>query len=308
MKEFNSEPIDIVIPWVNPNDEYWFKQYSYWKQKCTGMKSPERIRDFGNFKYWFRSVETNVPWVRYIFLIIPYRTSIPSWLNIKHPKIKIITQEDYLPAKYNPCFNSYICTMYLHLIPGLSDNFIYSNHDFIFSKLQKEEDYFINDKPVRTISYVEGRTVGKTMFDYNIRNDEEIIKKITGKYYKFKTWHTNFAFKKSFIEFMWTKFGKEFEKSLENSKFRQKWNITDLVFDYAQQISGICINKPVCKNTKYFGLRNNSTKQSMIDYMNKYSVVCFNDNEYVKGDTTNLQKKLIEALDFKFNEKCSFEL
>lgn len=150
----NKNPIDIVIPWVNPNDDAWFTEYSYWKARCTGMKSPERIRDFGNFKYWFRSVEKYMPWVRYIFLVVPYKTSVPTWLNVNHPKLKIITQEEYLPKEYNPTFNSYVCTMYLHLIPGLSENFIYSNDDFIFCKLQQETDYFENDKPVRTVSYV----------------------------------------------------------------------------------------------------------------------------------------------------------
>lgn len=309
MSKFNSEPVDIVIPWVNPNDDVWFKEYSYWKTKCTGMKSPERIRDFGNFKYWFRSVEKYMPWVRYIFLVIPYKTSIPSWLNVKHPKLKIITQEEYLPKEYNPTFNSYVCTMHLHLIPEISENIIYSNDDFIFCKPQKEEDYFVNNVPVRTISYSTGRTKpGKDMFGHNVYNAESIIKKLTGKDFKFKIWHTNFTFNKTFIHFMWYKFGKEFNESLKNSKFRQNYNITDLVFDFAQQVCKKCVDKPVNTNCFYFGLRNNSKSSQMLDAMKKYSVVCFNDNEYVQGNTTALQKELITALQKQFPNKSSFEV
>lgn len=309
MSEFNSEPIDIVVPWVNPNDDVWFKEYSYWKTKCTGMKSPERIRDFGNFKYWFRSVEKYMPWVRYVFLVVPYKTSIPSWLNVNHPKIKVVTQEEYLPAKYNPTFNSYVCTLHLHLIPGISENIIYSNDDFIFCKPQKEEDYFINNRPVRTVCYAPGRTVpGNAMFSHNVYNAETIIKKITGKDLRFKIWHTNFTFSKSFIAFMWLKFRKEFEESLKDSKFRQNYNITDLVFDFAQQVTGRCVNKPVNLGCFYFGLRNNSSATQMINAMNKYNVVCFNDNEYVKGNTDTLQQELIKALETQFPNKSSFEV
>lgn len=309
MGNLNNEPIDIVIPWVNPNDDYWFEQYSYWKTKCTGMKSPERIRDFGNFKYWFRSVEKYLPWVRYIFLVIPYKSSIPSWLNTEHPKLKIITQEDYLPAEYNPCFNSYVCTMYLHLIPGLGEHIIYSNDDMVFCKPQNECDYFENDMPVRTIQYSSGRSNRKgSMFQSNQYNAEEIIKCITGRDFKFRVWHTNFVFNKAFIAFMWHKFGSTFKKSLRNSKFRQSYNITDLVFDFAQQVTHNCIDKPVNKNTKYFGLRNNSTAEEMLAVMRKYSVVCFNDNEFVRGDVSALQRNLLCALDTMFNTKSSFEL
>lgn len=33
MSEFNSEPIDIVVPWVNPNDNEWQNLFNYWKEK-----------------------------------------------------------------------------------------------------------------------------------------------------------------------------------------------------------------------------------------------------------------------------------
>lgn len=309
MSVFNKKPIDIVIPWVNPGDDYWFEQYSYWKTKCTGMKSPERIRDFGNFKYWFRSVEKYLPWVRYIFLVIPYKSSIPSWLNTEHPKLKIVTQEDYLPAEYNPCFNSYVCTMHLHLIPGVGEHIIYSNDDIVFCRPQNESDYFDNDLPVRTIQYVSGRSNRNgSMFQQNEYNAEEIIKRITGKDLKFRVWHTNFTFNKAFIAFMWQKFGKDFKHSLRDSKFRQSYNITDLVFDFAQQVTRNCVDKPVNKQTKYFGLRNDSSVKDMLDAMRNNSVVCFNDNEFVKGDVSKLQKNLVSALDTVFGEKSSFEV
>ena len=31
MSEFNSEPIDIIVPWVNSNDPIWKKEFDYWQ-------------------------------------------------------------------------------------------------------------------------------------------------------------------------------------------------------------------------------------------------------------------------------------
>lgn len=152
------------------------------------------------------------------------------------------------------------------------------------------------------------RTPGTDMFSHNVCNCERIVKKITGKDLTFKIHHTNFVFTKTFINFMWHKFGKEFAESLKDSKFRQNKNITDLVFDFAQQATHQCVNKPVNKSCLYFGLRNNSTAKSMLDAMRKYSVVCFNDNEFVKGNTKELEKNLKLALNTFLPQKSQFEL
>lgn len=311
MSEFNSEPIDIIVPWVNPNDNVWFKEYSHWKTIYKGPGTHiERIRDFGNFKYWFRAVEKNMPWVRYVFLVVPYKTSIPAWLNINHPKLKIVFQDDYIPKKFLPTFNSYICTLYFHNIPELSNNFIYSNDDMIFSKPQKENDWFINDKPVRAYGYHTGHhNGGPKDFDWNVKNACEFISKIVGQPLVFHIWHSSFAFQKNFIAFLFYKYGNIIEKSLEHSKFRQRFNLTDLIIDFGQQALKVAVNKPsISKNCLYFGLRSNSKKTDMINAMKTYSCVCFNDNEFVTGDTKELQKNLISALNEFLPNKSSYEI
>lgn len=311
MSKFNKKPIDLVIPWVNPEDDVWFEEYKHWKTIYKGPGTHiERIRDFGNFKYWFRSVEKNFPWIRYIFLIVPYKTSIPKWLNVNHPKLKIVFQDDYIPKKFLPTFNSYICTLYFHKIPELSNNFIYSNDDMVFCKPQKEEDWFENDKPVRAYKFRKGvHKGGKKDFDWNVKADCEFVSSIVKEKLVFHIWHSSFAFQKSFIAWLFYRFGDTIEKSLEHSRFRQKKNLTDLIIDFAQQAMHIAIDKQsIAKNCFYFGLRNDSKKSAMIDAMKQYSCVCFNDNEKVTGDTTRLQNDLISALQEFFPEKSSYEV
>lgn len=37
--------IDIVIPWVNPDDDIWFNKFKNACAKYKGDKDPQRIRD-----------------------------------------------------------------------------------------------------------------------------------------------------------------------------------------------------------------------------------------------------------------------
>ena len=48
----NTYPIDVFIPWVNPDDDVWYHDYIEACKSHTGDKSPQRIRDFGTFRYY----------------------------------------------------------------------------------------------------------------------------------------------------------------------------------------------------------------------------------------------------------------
>ena len=121
--------IDIVIPWVNPNDNEWQKDYNYWKEKETGEKNPCRFRDLETFNYWFRAIEKNCPWYRYIFLILASPSQIPSWLNVNHPRLKIVYHKDFIPLKELPTFNSSVINCYVPFIKELSDKYILFNDE-----------------------------------------------------------------------------------------------------------------------------------------------------------------------------------
>lgn len=57
-----SQPIDIVVPWVNSQDKSWiakkekFKNFNL-KERIETGSSDERYRDYGTLKYLFRSIE-----------------------------------------------------------------------------------------------------------------------------------------------------------------------------------------------------------------------------------------------------------
>lgn len=139
--------VDFVITWVNDNDEGWLTRRNN-ATKITAQEAdagPQRIRDWDFLRYWLRSVENCAPWVRKIHLVTP--TSVPTWLNSQHPKINVVNGRKLNPWFDGETFNSHAVEANLHLIPGLSEKFVYFNDDMFLGKRLKEEFFFPKGLP-----------------------------------------------------------------------------------------------------------------------------------------------------------------
>lgn len=144
-----SQPkIDFVITWVDGTDPKWLAEKLKTLQETDSFEAQKtdssdlRFRnDFDFLKFWFRGVEKFASWVNQIFFIT--YGHLPNWLNLDHPKLKIIRHEDFIPQEFLPTFNSHTIENHLHLIPGLSEYFVYFNDDFYLLKATKPTDFFI---------------------------------------------------------------------------------------------------------------------------------------------------------------------
>ena len=136
-------PIDLVYTWVDGNDPEWQVKKIYWQKQLAPddeyAVSPARWRDREELKYSLRSVEQYMPWVNKIYIVTD--NQVPAWLNLNHPKIKIISHSEIFPADALPVFNSMAIETRLAHIPGLSEHFIYSNDDF-FTAVYLSPDFF----------------------------------------------------------------------------------------------------------------------------------------------------------------------
>lgn len=137
--------IDIVIPWVDSNDEEWQKEKAKYSETGNVDSRIIRYREWDNLQYVFRGIELNLPWIRKIHFIT--YGHIPHWLNTKHPKLHIVRHSDYIPLEYLPTFSSHPIELNMYRIEGLSDHFIYANDDTFFIRPLKERDFFINGLP-----------------------------------------------------------------------------------------------------------------------------------------------------------------
>lgn len=138
------EPIDVVYTWVDGADEA--HQEAIRKYGTTSsQKNPERFRDlYDLFKYSLRSLEMYATWINNVHLVT-VRPQIPHWLNQKSDKVRIHFHDEIIPQKYLPTFSSRSIESFLHLIPNLSQQFIYMNDDFLLGSPINQLDFFTKD-------------------------------------------------------------------------------------------------------------------------------------------------------------------
>lgn len=103
--------------------------------------SKNRFADNNELKYSLRSVEQYAPWVRNIFIVT--NGQVPSWLNLEHPRIRLVTHQEIFPNKSHlPTFSSPAIETHIHRIPGLSRKFIYMNDDVFFGLKVWPDDFY----------------------------------------------------------------------------------------------------------------------------------------------------------------------
>ena len=137
--------IDFVVTWLDSNDPEWQKQYEYYKHSSKGDNSKARFRSMSIFKYWFRAVEENAPWVNKVFLVT--NGTFPSWINPNNPKLVLVKHEDYMPKELLPTFSSCAIELNLHKIKGLSEHFVYFNDDVFINSPISPSYYFKKGLP-----------------------------------------------------------------------------------------------------------------------------------------------------------------
>ena len=136
--------IDFVVTWLDSSDPIWQEQYKKYKnQEFEGDKA--RFRDWDFFKYWFRAVEMYAPWVNKVYLVTNGKN--PDWINPNHPKLVLINHSEYIPNKFLPTFNSHTIELFMHKIPGLSEQFVYFNDDFYINAPVTPDYYFKEGLP-----------------------------------------------------------------------------------------------------------------------------------------------------------------
>ena len=135
-------PIDVVYSWVNGSDTSQRKSLELYNNTKTESYAlnPNRYADNDELRYSIRSLYKHAPWVRNIYLLT--NGQIPWWLDIDHPRIKVVTHAQVFQNKSHlPTFNSNAIEANMHLIEGLSEHFIYFNDDVMFGRDVRPEDY-----------------------------------------------------------------------------------------------------------------------------------------------------------------------
>ncbi|MBR3180618.1 Stealth CR1 domain-containing protein [Candidatus Saccharibacteria bacterium] len=330
----NNEKIDFVVLWVNDNDPKWLKKKAEYSPALDSDNGNSRYRDWDLFKYWFRGIERNAPWVNNIFLVTDHQA--PDWLNTNHPKIKLINHEDYIDKKYLPLFNSSAIECTLCNINGLSNKFVLFNDDMFIINKTKSRDFFLNNLPRDEFAECPVRpNAGDTIFSHILINNTEIVNSHFNKkknyikqpfkylnikygrnnlrtlssllykeYIGFHNPHIPQAFDKKTWQNVYEKNKPVFELTL-NNRFRSKTDITQYLIRYFQLASGNFIPRSSGFG-RYFDINEKNIKKIIKHIVKrKTKTVCLNDND--DGNVENHKIAINEAFLKIFPEKSSFE-
>ncbi len=334
-----NQPIDIVIPWVDENDDKWQAiKKSFSGDNDNFETSNVRFQSWDNLHLWFRAIEECMPWVNRIFLITCGQ--VPNFLNKNNDKLKLVYHEEYIPKEYLPTFNSNTIEMNVHRIKDLSENFILFSDDVFPLNPIPEEYYFKNnvvcDEAVENIitttsfgavSHATRYAQVNNMFIINkYFHKREVQEKNWDKWYcedygdrlertkacaywydfpGFYDPHMANAMKKSTLAKLW-ELEPEALDAGSRDRFRGAADVTQYLIRYWQLCSGEF--EPRQTQGKVF-FPNIETYRDVAEAIinHTHPMISFNEN-CTPEEFEIMKKEINEALEKRFPNKCSFEL
>lgn len=325
-------PIDFVVLWVDGGDKSWIEKKNSYKAIDEQMNTNARFRDYGIFKYWFRSVEINAPWVNKIHLITD--NQVPNWLK-KSDKINIVDHTSFIPEEFLPTFNSNVIESNVHRIEGLAEHFVLFNDDlFVFNKVTPE-DFFDDSgqsKDIFALNIIQPTDHYSHIFVQNMTlinktyKKNDVIKKNFSKFFNFKYGrylllnlylipfntftrffdpHLATAFSKSDLERMWQMFGDQLY-AFQKNRFRQPDDYSVYLARYIRLAEGDFSPVTMKNRGTYFSITDTNRINQEMHSSNKFVVL--NDDDQIDENKFELVKSEVnDLMEEKFPNKSRYE-
>ncbi len=334
-----NDAIDFVVMWADGNDPESQKEKNKYSVHSTADGSIYRYRDFGLLKYWFRGIEKFAPWVNKVYFIT--WGHVPDWLDLNHPKLKIVKHEDFIPKKYLPTFSANTIETNIFRIKELSEHFVLFNDDVYIINHVKPFDFFYKGIPQDTVALnvhcpkkslisqyfaINDTSIINEHFDfkksfkenkkrwYSLKNGKMLLRTLVLKqcprFPGFWQPHLTTSLCKSIMEEVWNQ---EYE-ILDNTcshKFREITDVNQWLFREWQIASGYFNNRTIRFGRSYFIDRDgiSNIHDSLIKYIckQKGKVISINDGPMSDKDFTQILNDLNKAFEEILPDKCSFE-
>lgn len=112
------------------------------ESRSNGRRLAERLgyKDCYGLKFSLRSVEKFAPWINNIFIIV--KDTVPQWLDISNPKIKVLQYSDFVDFEFLNTTDSENIVFHLHKIESLSEDFLLADENMYFGSPVKKSDFF----------------------------------------------------------------------------------------------------------------------------------------------------------------------
>lgn len=327
-------PVDIIIPWVDGNDPEWRNE----KNKYDPNLLAEEIRfeSWDNLQFVFRGIEKHLPWFRYVFFVT--WGHLPGWLDINHPKLKVIRHTDYIPSKYLPTFNSNTIEMNYHRIDELSEHFVLFNDD-LYPLQDIPIDYYFRDG-IPCAESIETHFVLKGIGDADLQiayanvnnitiindhfNKREVVKYNHDKWFSpalgekmiqniwMYPWNNFESFvypheakpmRKSVLSAIWDAEPEKLDRASRN-RFRASSDITQRLISQWQVCSGEYVPRKALGKIIH---ANRSNVEEVLTAIREEKYPILSINEDSVDDFISIKDQINKALCEVFPDKCSFE-
>lgn len=341
--------IDFVLPWVTGDNQEWNeikKHYLPQKNNDKDATSSARFRDMETLKYVLRSIEKNCPWYHKIYIIT--KGYYPDWLDVEHPKIVLVREDElFIDKSHLPVFSSVAIEMNLSNIPDLSEQFVYLNDDMVIMNKITAERFFIKGKPVDFLSHsfiprnkIFGMFKTRDTWIYSLNNTLALINSkfsplhlnknaLYHSSYPMRTKINNFLLNNIFKKFIWLEhwhhpqpFLKQtlhdvydtFKPELtacSKNKFRDKSDLNQYIYRYWQFVKGHFY--PYQHNdaivSNLDSLAILDTLIMKIENQKNINFVCFNDSTKLSDEEyKKVKTKLTAYLESCFPTEANFEI
>lgn len=151
-----NQPIDIVITWVDGQDERLAEQRRKYAQadelKHDDVGGITRYASLGEIKWCIASINRFAPWVHRIFIVTDNQDpDVIPFLEANFPDgyipVEVVDHKQIFKGyeQFLPTFNSLALESMLWRIPGLSRHFIEMNDDLMFGAPVTPEDFYISE-------------------------------------------------------------------------------------------------------------------------------------------------------------------
>ena len=293
--------MDIVITYVDGNDPAWKKDY----EKYTNVPvMQKRFRDWGTLKYLLRGVQTRMPFIRNVYLVVSHDSQVPEWAD--RSQLKIVLHKDIIPNEFLPTFNCNPIEMHLHRIDGLDEEYLYFNDDMYPIGDCCPEDFFRNGKAV--IGYYK-HYLASGMYKKICRNSDRLARKALGMKPSLaftRPQHICSPMLKSECEELYKKVEEQIRET-SATRTRTENNLNQYLFLDYMNYKGLVINEKI--SNKHFSVSMASPKK-LYSFLNnpKTNLVCINDVKLSESRYEELRTAIHSAFEAVFPEKSRFEL
>ncbi len=128
----DTQKYDVVYTWVDDTFAGYAQEVARYSGKLRDL-DPNRTRDnLDLLRYSLRSLR-HMPELGHVHLLT-CRPQVPAWLNTDHPGLTVHHHDQVMDPAHVPTFNSFCIVSHLHLLPGLSDRFLYLEDDMVLMR------------------------------------------------------------------------------------------------------------------------------------------------------------------------------